>query len=94
MIPELMPEIFHVLEMGVQESHEFYDGIGISLSSFRVFDRHDMIDHFLYVTSVFPHDKLVAGRIVFHNDFGNEGQMYVKAIKYHNAGLKNNDALT
>jgi hypothetical protein len=53
-----------------------------------------MIDHFLYVTSVFPHDKLVAGRIVFHNDFGNEGQMYVKAIKYHNAGLKNNDALT
>ena len=38
MIPEFMSEVFLILELRIEESHEFDDGEGIGLSSFPILD--------------------------------------------------------
>lgn len=70
MIPEFMSEIFLILELRIEESHEFDDGVCVGLSSFPIFNGQHMIDHFLHVPAVFPHFQMVAGSIILHKFLG------------------------
>ena len=81
MIPEFMSEIFLILELRIEESHEFDDGEGVSLSSLPVFNGQHVIDHFLHVPAVFPHFQMVAGGIVLHKLSWVELRSYVNSRK-------------
>ena len=70
MIPEFMSEVLLILELGVEEAHEFDHGKRVRLSSLPIFDGQHVIDQFLHVPAVFPHFQMVAGGIVLHNFLG------------------------
>ena len=66
MVPQLMPEVFHIFQVGVEKPHQLYDGMCITLSFFFILQRHQVFDHLLDMTPVFTHNKVISRRIVFH----------------------------
>ena len=61
-----MAEIFNVLQMRVQETHQFNNGIGISLTHFFVLESEQVLDHLLNMPSILTHYQVVPGSVIFH----------------------------
>jgi len=61
-----MTEILHILQVGVQKTHQFDHCIGIGLTAFRILNRHHVFNHPLHMAAIFPHGEVISGSIIFH----------------------------
>jgi hypothetical protein len=66
MVPEFVPEIFHVLQMGIKESHQFNHRIRIALADLLVLKRQQVLNHLLNMSPIFSHDEMISCCVVFH----------------------------
>lgn len=65
-IPELMPEIFHVFEVRVQKAHQLNHGVGISLSCLPIFNGKQVFNHLLNMAAIFTHHQEIPRRVILH----------------------------
>ena len=61
-----MPEVFHILQMRVQKTHELNHGLGLLLAVVAVFNGQQVFHHLLYMTAIFLHAQVISSGIIFH----------------------------
>ena len=74
-----MAKVFDILEVRVQKTHQFDNGIRIALALFFVFQAHQVLDHLLDVAPVFTHHQVIPRGVIFHTHLIRKTNLQEKA---------------